>query len=132
MALRRRRIAKLIEAALGDRAVALVIAPPGHGKSIALRNAFGDVCGVRWLEPRELGEAERALREAMLALLYHRAGRKIAAAARRGSNRQTRGEALVADALRRSGDASPIPAFVSSVEPDVLRRRISAAHHKDS
>jgi ATP/maltotriose-dependent transcriptional regulator MalT len=49
MALHRRRVAELIEAALGQGAVTLLIAPPGYGKSIALRDAVGDDPAFRWV-----------------------------------------------------------------------------------
>jgi ATP/maltotriose-dependent transcriptional regulator MalT len=48
--LRRRRVAGLIEAALRDGAVSLLIAPPGYGKSIALRETIGDDKAFRWVE----------------------------------------------------------------------------------
>ncbi len=49
MALRRRRVAQLIEAALGQSAVSLLIAPPGYGKTIALRDAIGGDPAFRWV-----------------------------------------------------------------------------------
>ncbi len=48
--LRRRRISALIETALARGAVSLLIAPPGYGKTIALRESIGNDPAFRWIE----------------------------------------------------------------------------------
>lgn len=50
MSLRRPRIDVLIESALSQGAASLLVAPPGYGKTIALRDAIGDDPTFRWIE----------------------------------------------------------------------------------
>lgn len=47
--LRRRRVGMLIESALRDGAISLLIAPPGYGKTTALRDALGDDPHFGWI-----------------------------------------------------------------------------------
>ncbi len=47
---RRRRVCLLVEAALRAGPVAVLIAPPGYGKTVALRDAIGDDTSFRWIE----------------------------------------------------------------------------------
>lgn len=50
MSLRRDRVEVLVRAALAHGAVSLLIAPPGYGKTIALRDTIGADPAVRWIE----------------------------------------------------------------------------------
>lgn len=50
MCLRRERVAILIRAALRHGPISLLIAPPGYGKTVALRDTIGDDPAVRWIE----------------------------------------------------------------------------------
>ncbi len=50
MSLRRERVATLVRSALKSGAVSLLIAPPGYGKTIGLRDTIDDDPSFRWIE----------------------------------------------------------------------------------
>ncbi len=62
MSLRRRRVGVLIEATLREGAVALLIAPPGYGKTTALRDAIGADPSFRWVELSPAARLEDVVR----------------------------------------------------------------------